>query len=73
MESVTIVLSAVQSGEPEATARLYAALCPEIKRLARARLFGAGGIPSMNTTALVNEGFLRIAQRQGMCGRVAQR
>ena len=68
MESVTILLSAVQSGEPDAPARLYAALYPEIKRLARLRLFEAGGIPSLNTTALVNEGFLRIAQREGIEG-----
>ena len=68
MESVTILLSAVQSGDPDAAARLYAALYPEIKRLARARLFDAGGIPSMNTTVLVNEGFLRIAQRAGIEG-----
>jgi len=65
---MTTLLAAVQSGEPDAAARLYAALYPEIKRLARARLFEAGGIPSLNTTALVNEGFLRIAQREGIEG-----
>lgn len=63
-----MLLSAVQAGEPEAASRLYAALYPEIKRLARARLFEAGGIPSLNTTALVNEGFLRIAEREGIEG-----
>jgi RNA polymerase sigma factor (TIGR02999 family) len=68
MESVTQLLSSIRSGEPDAAARLYAVLYPEIKRLARARLFEAGGVTSLNTTALVNEGFLRIAQREGIEG-----
>jgi len=65
---MTTLLAAVHAGEPEAAGRLYAALYPEIKRLARARLFEAGGIPSLSTTALANEGFLRIAQREGIEG-----
>ena len=65
---MTTLLAAVKTGEPDAAARLYAALYPEIKRLARARLFDAGGIPSLSTTALVNEGFLRIAEREGIEG-----
>jgi RNA polymerase sigma factor (TIGR02999 family) len=68
MESVTQLLSSIRSGEPDAAGRLYAVLYPEIKRLARARLFEAGGVTSLNTTALVNEGFLRIAQREGIEG-----
>ena len=46
----------------------FAALYPEIKRLARARLAQSGGVVSLNTTALVHEGFLRLAEHQGLQG-----
>jgi RNA polymerase sigma factor (TIGR02999 family) len=49
-------------------AQLYAQLYPEIKRVARARLAQSGGIPGLNTTALVHEGFLRMADMQGLQG-----
>lgn len=38
---------------------------PELKKIARARLFAAGTQPGLNTTALVNESFLRLADRVG--------
>jgi RNA polymerase sigma factor (TIGR02999 family) len=68
VETVTQLLSSIRSGESDAAARLYAVLYPEIKRLARSRLFEVGGIPNLGTTALVNEGFLRIAEREGIEG-----
>ena len=46
----------------------FAALYPEIKRLARARLAQSGGVLGLNTTALVHEGFLRLAEHQGLRG-----
>ena len=57
-----------QSENNGASARLYALLYPEIKRLARSRLYAVGGITNLNTTALVNEGFLRMAEREGLMG-----
>ncbi len=60
-----------QLRQPEnhgAAARLYAMLYPEIKRLARSRLYAVGGVTSLNTTALANEGFLRMADREGLMG-----
>lgn len=66
--SVTVLLGAVRDGSADATGQLYAMLYPEIKRLARTRLYAAGGVTSLNTTALVNEGFLRMADREGLCG-----
>jgi len=61
-------IKAGNAGDSSASARLYSLLYPEIKRLARSRLYAAGGVTSLNTTALVNEGFLRMAEREGMAG-----
>jgi RNA polymerase sigma factor (TIGR02999 family) len=66
--SITELLVEIRHGQEGASARLYAVLYPEIKRLARSRLYAAGGVTSLNTTALVNEGFLRMAEREGMAG-----
>jgi RNA polymerase sigma factor (TIGR02999 family) len=66
--AVADLLNAVRAGVSGAPGQLYALLYPEIKRLARSRLFAAGGVTSLNTTALVNEGFLRMADRNGLCG-----
>lgn len=65
---VTQLLNELRAGDTGASARLYCVLYPEIKRLARSRLYAAGGVTSLNTTALVNEGFLRMADREGMAG-----
>ena len=65
---VTQLLNELRAGDNGASARLYCVLYPEIKRLARSRLYAAGGVTSLNTTALVNEGFLRMADREGMAG-----
>ncbi len=35
----------------------------DLKRIARARLHAAGGLPQLNTTALVNETFMKWGQR----------
>jgi RNA polymerase sigma factor (TIGR02999 family) len=46
----------------------YARLYPEIKRVAHARLVQAGGVTGLNTTALANEGFMRLAEHAGLHG-----
>lgn len=56
------------NGDAEAMNALYAALYPEIKRVARSRLAQAGGVTGLNATALVHEGFMRMAERQGLVG-----
>lgn len=65
---VACLLADVRAGKDGASAKLYAALYPEIKRLARSRLYHAGGVTSLNTTALANEGFLKIADSAGIHG-----
>lgn len=55
-------------GDTDAIGSLYAELYPEIKRVARARLAQVGGVTGLNATALVHEGFMRMAEREGLQG-----
>ena len=72
MSSITewLVRSREHTGPARAQAlqALYAQLYPEIKRVARSRLAHAGGVTGLNTTALVHEGFLRMAEQEGLNG-----
>ena len=68
MNSITELLHQSQGGQAHALQELYARLYPEIKRVARARLAHSGGVTGLNTTALVHEGFLRMAEQQGLQG-----
>lgn len=65
---ITELLGASARGDAEALKQLYARLYPEIKRVARLRLAQSGPSAGLNTTALVHEGFLRMAQQQGLEG-----
>ncbi len=64
--SVTELLASAARGEDGASNALFARLYPEIKRLAHARLARSGGLTGLNTTALVHEGFLRMADSEGL-------
>src|SRR3546814_20461029 len=68
MRHITGLLGAASAGEASAVRGLYAALYPDIRRIARARLAEAGGVTGLNTTALVHEGFLRMADNEGLRG-----
>lgn len=68
MNEVTRLLGAAASGDVMAVRQLYAVLYPDIRRIARARLAEAGGVTGLNTTALVHEGFLRMADNEGLRG-----
>ena len=71
MADVTELLIGTSRGDPAALQQLYALLYPEIKRVARMRLAqsGPGGrAVGLDTTALVHEGFLRMADQQGLQG-----
>ena len=65
---IAALLQRSQQGSAAALQELYARLYPEIKRVARARLANSGGLPGLNTTALVHEGFLRMAEQEGLQG-----
>jgi len=68
MTRITQLLGQAASGDSSAVQQLYAALYPEIRRIARARLAEAGGVTGLDTTALVHEGFLRMAESEGLRG-----
>ena len=68
MTDITRLLSQASMGDAGAVRALYAALYPNIRRIARARLAEAGGVTGLDTTALVHEGFLRMADSEGLRG-----
>jgi RNA polymerase sigma factor (TIGR02999 family) len=60
MGQVTLLLSAIGQGEPEALGALYALLYPELHRLAHSRVRRSGDLTLLDTTSLVHESFLRF-------------
>jgi RNA polymerase sigma factor (TIGR02999 family) len=69
--AITELLAGTARGDNASLQQLYAVLYPEIKRVARIRLAqsGPGGrAAGLDTTALVHEGFLRMADQQGLQG-----
>lgn len=66
--SVTQLLVDSSGGDAQALQQLYAQLYPEIKRVARQRLARVGQVQGLSTTALVHEGFLRMAEQRGLQG-----
>lgn len=69
MSAITALLHRAADGESVAVQQLFAVLYPEIRRIAQARLAEAGGVTGLNTTALVHEGFLKMADTEGLKGR----
>lgn len=65
---ITELLRRSSQGNADALQQLYAKLYPEIKRVARSRLAQSGGVVGLNTTMLVHEGFLRMAEQAGLQG-----
>jgi RNA polymerase sigma factor (TIGR02999 family) len=64
----TALVQRAANGDANAMRNLFSELYPDIKRLARARLAQAGGVTGLNATALVHEGFMRMAEREGLQG-----
>ena len=65
MEQITTLIAAANLGDEDALQRLFAALYPDLKRLAHAKLRHSGNM-TLNTTALVNESYLRLFQANGI-------
>ena len=60
MESITELVHAAQAGDEGARERLFAAAYGELKKLAHSRLRDGGRNTFLDTTALVNESYLRF-------------
>ena len=62
---ISVLLAAVDRGEPGALDELVAAVYPELKRLAHFQLAGERPGHTLNTTAIVHEAFVRLASGDG--------
>ena len=62
MGQVTLLLSAIGRGEPDALGELYGLLYPELHRLAHSRVRRSGDMTLLDTTSLVHESYLRFEQ-----------
>lgn len=60
-EPITRLLEAAREGEIEASAALFSAVYAELQKLARSHRRRWRGNPTMNTTALIHEAFLKLA------------
>jgi len=60
MGEVTQILECVQPGDPCATDRLIPLVYEELRQLARKKLSREANHPSLQTTALVHEAYLRL-------------
>ena len=63
---VTQLLQRAANGDRAALDSVFAALYPDLKRVARAALYRQGRADSMQTTVLVHESFLRLISSHGL-------
>jgi len=66
MGEVTQLIARAQEGDRASLDRLFELLYPELRRIAHRRLAHDGRSGSLQTTALVNECYLKFAQREGL-------
>ncbi len=60
MNEVTLILSAVEQGDPQATTELLALVYSELRKLAAQRLAQEKPGQTLQATALVHEAYLRL-------------
>lgn len=61
-DEVSALLDALRAGDPQAHDRLFGLVYDELKRIARRRLACFRPGETLNTTALVHEGYMRLAR-----------
>jgi RNA polymerase sigma factor (TIGR02999 family) len=66
MGEVTQLIAKAQQGDRASLDRLFELLYPELRRIAHRRLSHATRDAALQTTALVNECYLKFAQREGL-------
>jgi len=65
VEDLSVLLRAVREGERDAEDRLFALVYRELQRIAHRQLLDEPAGQSLQTTALVNEAYLRLAGSSG--------
>jgi RNA polymerase sigma factor (TIGR02999 family) len=60
MSDVTLILEAIERGEPQATEKLFPVVYNELRRLAAAKLAREDRGQTLQPTALVHEAYLRL-------------
>jgi RNA polymerase sigma factor (TIGR02999 family) len=63
---LTQLLQRAATGDRGALDDVFAALYPDLRRIAHARLRAQGGVPHLDTTALVHESFLRLVDASSL-------
>ncbi len=63
---VTELLHRAAGGDDDAIGSVYAALYPELRRIAHSRLRQGTGRVSLDTTALVNDSYVRLVQARSL-------
>ena len=63
MAEITDLLRAVQTGDAQASERLFGRVYADIKRMAHARLYGNQAARELDTTSLAHESFVRLLER----------
>lgn len=63
VEEITELLQAAGAGDADAMDDVFASVYPRLRRIARGRRRSWHGNPTLDTTALVHEAYLKIARR----------
>lgn len=63
---MTLLIEAARAGSREAFDRIFEVLYPELRQVAHRRLAGGARRGPLETTALVNECYLKLVQRQAL-------
>ena len=66
MSDITELLGKSVAGDTGAAKDVYAMLYPELRRIAHGRLRQSSGHVSLDTTALVHDGFLKFVQTRAL-------
>lgn len=66
MSDITTLLRAATNGDSDAASAVYASLYPELRRIAHSRLRQGSGRVSLDTTALVHDGYLKFVQSRAL-------
>ena len=66
MSDITQLIGQAHAGDRSAASAIYASLYPELRRIAHSRLRHGGNRVSLDTTALVHDGYLKFVQTRAL-------